>query len=88
VFIACDAVSSKLLEDYDALLKATSLDRFSKRAALKKMIRKMSPYLVNVDKHLINSEDPIHIIDKDNVAQYYDLKTGFKRKLEQADFIF
>lgn len=88
VFIDCDKSSSQLLESYYALRKSDDQDSFEKRAELKKIFRKMGAYMINVDKRFVKSDDHIFIIEKDSVPLYYDSNTGFKRKADQADYIF
>lgn len=88
VFIDNDEASSALLESYCSLRDSKEHDSFEKRAELKKTLRKMGVYMINVDKRIIKSTGSIFIIERANVFQYYDQDTGFKRKPEQADYIF
>ncbi|MCK9583991.1 MAG: CRISPR-associated helicase Cas3' [Candidatus Cloacimonetes bacterium] len=88
VFIDCDESSAALLESYYALRESAEQDSFEKRAELKKTFRKMGTYMINVDKRFVKSEEPIFIIEKNSLPQYYDPDTGFKRKADQADYIF
>jgi hypothetical protein len=48
----------------------------------------MNPYIININKKYIASDDPIFVIDKDSMQLYYDIETGFKRQQDQADYIF
>ncbi len=88
VFVSCDNISCDLLQNYQALQHTDFIDIYQRKAEMKKLIRKMHPYMINVDKRLIKSDEPIFFIDYNDFPQYYDLKTGFKRKSDQADYIF
>jgi len=88
VFVSCDDISCDLLQKFKVLKYTDFADRYQRKSELKKLVRKMHSYMINVDRRLIRSDEPIFIIEQDNIPFYYDLKTGFKRKPEQADYIF
>ncbi len=88
VFISCDDISCDLLQKFKALQHTNFIDIYQRKAEMKKLIRKMHPYMINVDKRLIKTDEPIFFIDYNEFPQYYNLKTGFKRKPDQADYIF
>jgi CRISPR-associated endonuclease/helicase Cas3 len=88
VYIALDTEASELLSKYYLLHKSSAIDKFDKKANLKAIVRKMGSYMINVSKNLINTQEPIFIIERDEVMLHYDIDTGFKRKPEQTDFIF
>lgn len=88
VYIELDSAASELLAKYNLLLNSTAIDNFDKKASLKAIVRKMGNYMINVNRNLINTQEPIFIIERDEVKLHYDIDTGFKRKPEQTDYIF
>ena len=88
VFVECDSDASDLLNKYLSLLSSHYDDIYEWRAQLKDQVRKMNPYIININKKYIASDDPIFVIDKDSMQLYYDIETGFKRQQDQADYIF
>lgn len=87
-FVECDSLSSELYARYLLVRNSTQQNNFEKRAELKDLFRKMGAYMINVDKRFIETEDQIFFIDRDSLNLYYDPNTGFKRKQNQADYIF
>lgn len=88
VFVSCDQVACDLLQQFISLQKAFFGDIYQRKSEIKNLTRKMHPYMINVDKRLLKTDEPIFFIERDCLPQYYDLKTGFKRKPDQADYIF
>ena len=88
VFIEHDKEAKKLLETYHSILQDETLDIFERRSKLKDTHRRMAPYLINVQRRLIKSDDPIFFVQQDEINLYYDQNTGFKRKADQKDYIF
>jgi hypothetical protein len=44
--------------------------------------------MINVQRKLLKTEDPIFRVGNSEMQLYYDLKTGFKREDKQEDYIF
>lgn len=88
VFVELDCEATALLNQYNDLRLKREVDRYSKKHELRSLVRKMSKYMINVDKHLIESTEAIYVIDKDSMRQYYDFESGFKRTQSQSDYIF
>ncbi len=87
-YIYYNTEAIKLHEEFLTLIDTEFDDKFIKSVKLKAVSRKMSKYIVNVPKRYAwNNEDNLFIVDEDNLSTYYDLKTGFKRELEQGDLI-
>lgn len=88
VFVALDSDAIALYESYKMAQKQDFPDVFARRIALKTILRQMGAYMINVDKRLVKTEDPIFFVEPDEVSLYYDAKTGFKREQKQEDYIF
>jgi len=88
VFVEYDTDATNLLNKYLSLLNSHFDDSYEWRAQLRDHIRKMNPYIININKKYIASDDPIFVIDKNSMQLYYDIETGFKRQQNQADYIF
>ena len=77
-----------LHQEFLELINIEYADPFKKNVKVKAISRKMAKYIVNLPKkYAWNNEDNLFIIDEDNIETYYDAKTGFKRELEQGDWI-
>ncbi|MDY0151800.1 MAG: CRISPR-associated helicase Cas3' [Candidatus Cloacimonas sp.] len=88
VFVECDYDATKLLLEFQSIDEKEFDDVFQERIFKKNLIRKMSPYMINVPSKLLQTEDQIFVIDKDSLSMYYDLETGFKREPSITDYIF
>lgn len=88
VFLEYDEDATTLLQAYLDLRHDESIEPFARRAKQRKTLRKMGAYMINVDKRIIQSPEPIFIIEADDLPRFYHPDTGFKRKPDQADYIF
>lgn len=88
VFIEYDERARELSEEYHGYLKDEMSDPFERRGKLKDVLRRMGPYMINVQRKLLKTEDPIFRVGNSEMQLYYDLKTGFKREDKQEDYIF
>jgi len=88
VFVECDAEATEVKRMFDSFDENTYTDKYKMLSDRKKMTRKLSPYLINVDKRHALSEERIYFIENDSLSVYYDMHTGFKRKPDQRDYIF
>lgn len=79
VFVQIDEYSSKLFEDYQKLLNSTSENIYEWKSQLREQFRKMSPYIITVNKKYIPSDESLFIVTKELLNNYYDNQTGFKR---------
>ncbi|MDY0218929.1 MAG: CRISPR-associated helicase Cas3' [Candidatus Cloacimonas acidaminovorans] len=78
VFVEYDTDASNLLSKYLSLLTSHFDDFYEWSAQLRDQVRRMNPYIININKKYIVSDDPIFVIDKDSMQLYYDIETGFK----------
>lgn len=88
VFIEYDERARGLSDEYYGYLKDETSDPFERRSKLKDVLRRMGPYMINVQRKLLKTEAPIFRVERDEIRLYYDLKTGFKRENKQEDYIF
>lgn len=88
VFIESDPEASILASEFRELKGSTDAKDFEQRALIKSLFRKMGPYMINVDRRFIKTEDFIYFVDMDNLCLHYDMQTGFKREQTQEDYIF
>jgi len=79
VFVQIDEDSSKLSENYQELLNSTPENIFEWKSQLREQFRKMSPYIISVNKKYLSSAESLFIIRKEVLSKYYDEETGFKR---------
>jgi len=79
VFVQIDEYSSKLFEDYQKLLNSTSENIYEWKSRLREQFRKMSPYIISVNKKYLSSAESLFIIRKEVLSKYYDEETVFKR---------
>ena len=88
VFVGYDERAQELSDEYLSYLKDEMSDPYERRGKLKDVLRRMGPYMISVQCDKLKTDDPIFIVGKDSICLYYNLKTGFKREENQADYIF
>jgi len=87
-FVESDESASDLLNEYNNL--KLDIRSFENKTKLKKILREMSKYIINVPEKFLKTTDSekIFIIEKSMLTQYYSSLTGFKRDEKQKDYIF
>jgi len=88
VFVEVDVNATELLNEYSKVQSMMNVDKFTHLQMKKDIIRRMKPYMITVSAKYFNSEQPIEIIDHEQLNVMYDITTGFRRELDQKDYIF
>jgi len=87
-FIELDDEASELLRKFKSIDAQEYDDQFQKRIAKKSLIRRMSPYMIDVPSKLVESDKPIHIVENEALVQFYNIETGFIRDTGSTKGIF
>ena len=85
-FIEYDENAKLIYSDFLNFLK-TDMDPYEKRINLKKIFRKMAPYILNLSEKLISEKTEFFYINNESMNSFYSEKTGFKTQHQQEDYI-
>jgi CRISPR-associated endonuclease/helicase Cas3 len=88
VFVEIDEEATEVMSEYLSFPTSLFENDFEQNARRKDIIKRMSPFLINVPQKFYKNEEGIIILTKDMLRTTYDITTGFKRESSIEDYIF